>query len=130
MTRKKILVVDDDEGLRRILGVTLGEEEFELRYAGDGEEAIVMAAEFRPDLVLLDVMMPNVDGFQVCQVIKSNPKTRAARVVMLTASATEKDRARGRAAGADEYFGKPFSPTKLLNRIYELLDTGETSPSA
>jgi DNA-binding response OmpR family regulator len=81
-----------------------------------------MARQLRPELVLLDVNMPKLDGFEVCRQLKSEPETAGIKVVMLTARGADVDRANGRAAGADDYFIKPFSPVQLLNKVYALLE--------
>jgi two-component system phosphate regulon response regulator PhoB len=120
--KKRVLVADDDAGLRRLIGTTLGSSDFELLQAVDGEEALEIARDKLPALVLLDVNMPIMDGFTVCSQLKSDPLTAGIKVVMLTARATESDRARGRQAGADDYFIKPFSPVQLLNKVYALLE--------
>jgi len=116
-----VLLADDDPGLRRLIGTTLGNEDFDLLHATDGEEALQLAREQRPELVLLDVNMPKPDGFEVCRHIKSEPETAGIKVVMLTARGADVDRAKGREAGADDYFIKPFSPVQLLNNVYALL---------
>ena len=120
--KRRILLADDDPGLRRLIGTTLGTEDFELLHATDGEEALQMARQQRPELVLLDVNMPKLDGFEVCRSLKSEPETAGIKVVMLTARGADVDRAKGRDAGADDYFIKPFSPVQLLNKVYALLE--------
>jgi DNA-binding response OmpR family regulator len=120
--KRRILLADDDPGLRRLIGTTLGTEDFELLHATDGEEALQMARQQRPELVLLDVNMPKLDGFEVCRSLKSEPETASIKVVMLTARGADVDRAKGRDAGADDYFIKPFSPVQLLNKVYSLLE--------
>jgi two-component system phosphate regulon response regulator PhoB len=119
--KRRVLLADDDPGLRRLIGTTLGNEDFDLLHATDGEEALQLAREQRPELVLLDVNMPKLDGFEVCRHIKSEPETAGIKVVMLTARGADVDRAKGREAGADDYFIKPFSPVQLLNKVYALL---------
>ena len=121
MLKRRVLLADDDPGLRRLIGTTLGTEDFDLLQAVDGEEALQIARQQHPELVLLDVNMPKLDGFEVCRHLKSEPETSGIKVVMLTARSEEVDRARGREAGADEYFTKPFSPVQLLNKVYALL---------
>ena len=120
--KRRVLLADDDAGLRRLIGTTLGTENFDLLQAVDGEEALRIARQQRPELVLLDVNMPKLDGFEVCRHLKSEPETSGIKVVMLTARTADADRARGREAGADEYFIKPFSPVQLLNKVYALLE--------
>jgi DNA-binding response OmpR family regulator len=120
--KRRVLLADDDPGLRRLIGTTLGAQDFELLQAVDGDEALQMAREQQPELVLLDVNMPKLDGFEVCRQLKSDPETSGIKVVMLTARGAETDRAHGREAGADDYFVKPFSPVQLLNKVYALLE--------
>jgi two-component system, OmpR family, phosphate regulon response regulator PhoB len=120
--KRLVLLVDDDEGLRRLIRTTLGTEHFELLQAVDGEEALQIARQQHPDLVLLDVNMPKLDGFKVCRHLKTEPETSGIKVVILSARGADIDRARGREVGADEYFIKPFSPIQLLNKIYALLE--------
>jgi len=119
--KRRVLLADDDPGLRRLIGTTLGTEDFDLLHATDGEQALQMARQERPELVLLDVNMPMLDGFEVCRHIKTEPETAGIKVVMLTARGAEVDRARGREAGADDYFLKPFSPVQLLSKVHALL---------
>jgi len=121
LLKRRVLLADDDPGLRRLIGTTLGTEDFDLLQAVDGEEALQIARQQHPELVLLDVNMPKLDGFEVCRHLKSEPATSGIKVVMLTARSEEVDRARGREAGADDYFTKPFSPVQLLNKVYALL---------
>jgi DNA-binding response OmpR family regulator len=121
LLKRRVLLADDDPGLRRLIGTTLGTEDFDLLQANDGEQALQIARQQHPELVLLDVNMPKLDGFEVCRHLKSEPETSGIKVVMLTARSEEVDRARGREAGADEYFTKPFSPVQLLNKVYALL---------
>lgn len=122
ITKRTVLLADDDPGLRRLVGTTLGTDDFELLQAMDGEEALRIAREQRPQLVLLDVNMPRRNGFEVCRLLKDDPRTAAIKVVMLTARGNEADRAQGREAGADDYFIKPFSPVHLLDKVYALLE--------
>jgi DNA-binding response OmpR family regulator len=119
--KRRVLLADDDPGLRRLIGTTLGTRDFDLLQATDGEEALQMARQQHPELVLLDVNMPELDGFEVCRHIKTEPETAGIKVVMLTARGAEVDWARGSDAGADDYFVKPFSPVQLLNKVYALL---------
>ena len=120
--KRRVLLADDDPGLRRLICTTLGTEDFDLLQAVDGEEALQIARQQHPELVLLDVNMPKLNGFEVCRHLKSEPETSGIKVVMLTARGGDVDRARGREAGADDYFIKPFSPVQLLNKVYALLE--------
>ena len=119
--RYRVLLADDDAALRRLVSATLGSNDFELLHAMDGEEALRVASEKHPALVLLDVNMPRMDGFDVCRHLKTDPSTTDIKIVMLTARGSYVDRQRARDAGADDYFVKPFSPVQLLNRVYALL---------
>ncbi|GAC1322685.1 MAG: hypothetical protein NVSMB2_20080 [Chloroflexota bacterium] len=121
MTKRRILLADDDPALRRLIGTTLGTNDFDLLQAVDGEEALQIAREQQPELILLDVNMPKMDGFDVCRTLKRDPQTSSIKVVILTARSTEDDRASARDVGADDYFVKPFSPVQLLNKVYALL---------
>jgi two-component system phosphate regulon response regulator PhoB len=121
-SKRRVLLADDDEALRRLIGTTLGTEHFVLLHAQDGEEALEIARQEHPELVLLDVNMPKLDGFEVCRQLKTAPETSGIKVVILSARGADTDRARGREAGADDYFIKPFSPIQLLNKVYALLE--------
>ena len=119
---KKILLADDEEDILMLVSATLGgDEKYGLILARDGEEALTQAREQKPDLVFLDVMMPKMDGFEVCKILKSDDATSSVKVVMLTALAQEFDKQRADEVGADFYFTKPFSPTALLEKVDELL---------
>jgi CheY-like chemotaxis protein len=118
----RVLIVDDQADIRRLIRMTLEEEPFELREAADGDEALAVVAVWRPDLILLDVMMPGGhDGLQVCARVRADPALADTRVVLLSARADGGDHDAGRAAGADEYLTKPFSPLQLLETIDRLL---------
>jgi CheY-like chemotaxis protein len=121
MRKRTILLADDDEQIRKLVGVTLGSETFTILHAGDGEESLETARAEKPDLILLDINMPRMSGLEVCRRIKSDPATADVKVVMLTASGSEEDRANAFAASADEYIVKPFSPIALLDLVYRLL---------
>jgi DNA-binding response OmpR family regulator len=117
----KVLLADDDPGLRRLVGTTLGTDDFTLYQAADGEETLRVARSEHPDIVLLDINMPKMNGLEVCRALKGTPDTAPIRVVMLTASGSEADKTVAAQAQADDYFVKPFSPVALLNKIYDLL---------
>ena len=119
---KKVLLADDEEDILVLVSATLGgDDRYNLILARDGEEALRRAREDKPDLIFLDVMMPKMDGFEVCRILKSESATKHVKVVMLTAMAQELDKQKAEQAGADFYFTKPFSPTALLNKVEELL---------
>lgn len=119
--RKRILLVDDQDAVRELVAMTLGDDLFELLDAADGVTAVQLARSFRPHLILLDVGMPKMDGFTVCRTLKQDPQTSDIPIIMLTAAGTDVDKATGRAAGADGYFTKPFSPTALINKVQEMI---------
>jgi diguanylate cyclase (GGDEF)-like protein len=112
-----VLVVDDDPDIARFVEVNLRSAGYDVAVAADGEEALERAAELRPDLVLLDVMMPRVDGFEVAQRLRRNPQTANTSIIMLTAKALSADKVTGLQSGADDYIIKPFDPIELLARV-------------
>jgi diguanylate cyclase (GGDEF)-like protein len=112
-----ILVVDDDPDIARFVEVNLRSAGYEVAVAGDGEEALSRAGDLRPDLVLLDVMMPRIDGFEVAQRLRKNPQTANTSIIMLTAKALSADKVTGLQSGADDYIIKPFDPIELLARV-------------
>ena len=119
----KVLLADDEEDILTLVAATLGDSDrYTLILARDGEEALKRARETNPDLVFLDAMMPKMDGYEVCKILKSNVATAHIRVVMLTALAQEADRQRAEQVGVDSYFSKPFSPSLLLEKVDELLE--------
>jgi two-component system alkaline phosphatase synthesis response regulator PhoP len=120
--KRRVLLADDDQALRKLISTTLGTDDFDLLQAADGEQALALARSEHPALVLLDINMPKLDGFEVCAALKGSAETAGIKIVMLTARSTELDRAHGREVGADDYFIKPFSPIQLLNKVYALLE--------
>ena len=116
-----ILVVDDDEDIARFVEVNLKLHGFEVLLARDGAEALEIIQRHRPHLAVVDLMMPNVDGLEVCRQLKGDPRTKTIPVIMLTAKAEEADQVTGLELGADDYVVKPFSPRLLLARIRAVL---------
>ncbi len=114
----RILVVDDEERIRRLLKMYLEREEYEVEDAENGEIALQMALENNYDLILLDLMMPGMDGIEVCQELR---KTKATPIIMLTAKGEEANRVQGFEAGTDDYIVKPFSPREVVLRVKALL---------
>jgi diguanylate cyclase (GGDEF)-like protein len=112
-----ILVVDDDPDIARFVEVNLRSAGYDVAVASDGEEALEKAGDLRPDLVLLDVMMPRIDGFEVAQRLRKNPQTANTSIIMLTAKALSADKVTGLQSGADDYIIKPFDPIELLARV-------------
>jgi len=122
---KKILTVDDERHIVRLVQVTLERAGYQVVVAFDGKEALKKVDSERPDLIVLDVMMPYMDGFEVLKQLKSNPATKDIPVIMLTAKAQDADVFRGWASGVDLYLTKPFNPMELLTfakRIFESYD--------
>jgi len=117
----RILVIEDEPDIQQILEYNLREKGHKVFLAGKGEEGLRLAREKRPDLVLLDLMLPDIPGTEVCKVLKSDPATRNAQVVMLTAKGEEIDRVVGFELGADDYVVKPFSVRELLLRVQAIL---------
>ncbi|CAD7781622.1 Transcriptional regulatory protein SrrA [Candidatus Methanoperedenaceae archaeon GB37] len=118
---KKILIVDDEERVRRLIETTLDIGDFQIFQAKDGEEALKIAQEEKPALILLDIMMPGMDGFEVCKWLKNNSETKSSYIIMLTAKGQKQDIEKGYTVGADDYFVKPFSPMELLNKVEQVL---------
>jgi putative two-component system response regulator len=118
---EKILIVDDESGARAALEFLLRREGFEVRDAADGPTAIQECATFRPDLILLDIMMPGMDGFEVCRHIKATPETRLTPVVLITGLTATEDRIMGINSGADDFLSKPIDLNELLARTRSLL---------
>jgi DNA-binding response OmpR family regulator len=116
-----ILIVDDEPPILDLVRFTLEDAEVRVVEASDGVEALALARRVRPDLILLDVHMPRLDGLEACRQIRLDPALARTPIVMLTAAGQEADRARGREAGADEYLTKPFSPLALLALVEALV---------
>jgi CheY-like chemotaxis protein len=120
-TRRTILVVDDDATIRGMLRALIERGPHRVAEAVDGAHALELIGRAAPDLILLDMNMPRVDGAEVCRRVKSDPATRAVPVVMVTAASLDGDRRRALAAGADAYITKPFSLLALLDQVGALL---------
>jgi len=119
--RAKILLVEDDASLIELVTYNLEKEGFDVVRTGDGEEALTLAEEEKPDLVILDWMIANLSGIEVCRRLRRAPATANLPIVMLTARGDEADRIRGLETGADDYMTKPFSPRELIARIRAVL---------
>ena len=117
----RILIVDDNETNRDILMARLGPQGYDLKQAADGEEALAAAKEHLPDLILLDIMMPKIDGIEVCKRIKGDPSMPFMPIILCTAKADSKDVVAGLEAGADEYLTKPIDQTALVARVKSVL---------
>jgi two-component system phosphate regulon response regulator PhoB len=121
MATERILVVDDEEDLLELIRYNLGKEGYQVRCVSTGEMALREARAHMPDLILLDLMLPAVDGLSVCKRLKSDPETQHIPIVMVTAKTAEADVVSGLELGADDYITKPFSPRVLLARIRAVL---------
>lgn len=126
MEEKKILIVDDEPFIVRSLSFVLKKTKYKIASAGNGEEAIQKAKEFRPNLMFLDVMMPKKDGFAVVEEIKKDPDLKNIYVVMLTAKGRDMDRQKGLELGANEFMTKPFNPPEVLKTVNKVLGGTES----
>lgn len=125
---KKILVVDDEPAILRSIIYVLKREGFETFSATNGIEALELLRHVKPRLMFLDVMMPRMNGYEVCTAVKNDEALKDIYVIMLTAKGQEQDRIRGLAAGADEYMTKPFSPARLVQRarqVFEIMERND-----
>lgn len=121
MSREKILIVEDEKDIVKMLEYNLKKEGFKILSARDGESAVNLSGKEHPDLVLLDLMLPGIDGIEVCKRLKSERKTASIPIIMLTAKSQESDKIVGLELGADDYVTKPFSPRELIARIKAVL---------
>jgi len=130
-TMSKILIVEDDPDIRELLRFNLEKAGYTLFLAEDGEKALTLARKHSPDIILLDLMLPGVDGLEVCRTLKKDPELQRIPVIMVTAKGEELDRVVGLELGADDYVVKPFSLREVVLRIRKILDRGErqTAPS-
>lgn len=117
----RILIVDDEPNIVLALELLMKKAGFEVQTVDDGEKAIHALSEFRPDLVLLDIMMPKMDGYEVCQRIRSDASLRNIRIIMLTAKGREVEKEKGLVLGVDSYITKPFSTREVVAKVKELL---------
>jgi len=120
---KKILAVDDERHIVRLVQINLQKEGYDVTTASNGREALEKVAENKPDLIVMDVMMPEMDGFEALKRLKENPETAEVPVIMLTAKAQDADVFRGWQSGADLYLTKPFNPSELLTFVKRLLQS-------
>ena len=128
--KSKILVVDDEPEAVELVEFNLKGAGYEVSTASDGAEALNKARRIQPNLVILDVMMPEIDGMEVCKLMRRDPATSGIPIIMLTAKASEVDRVLGLELGADDYVVKPFSPRELVLRVKKLLDRGKPAELA
>jgi DNA-binding response OmpR family regulator len=121
MPAYKVLVVDDEPNVVRTLTFVLKKEGYDVSSAVNGEDALVMARQQKPDLMFLDVMMPKKNGYEVCQELRIDADLRNIHVIMLSAKGQEADKQQALIAGANEFMAKPFSPVAIIGRVKELL---------
>ena len=121
MAKGRILVVDDESYIVHILDFSLGMEGYEVITALDGEQALEKARTEKPDLIVLDIMMPKLDGYETCKILKAEAETKDIPVILLSAKGRNVDQKIGFEVGADDYITKPFSPRKLVERINAIL---------
>ena len=118
---QKIIIVDDEPSILVPLEFLMQQNGYDVLVAQSGEEAVELLGKNSPDLVLLDIMLPGIDGFEVCEIIRLNPRWRKIKVIFLTARKSELDLAKGLKLGADDYIAKPFSNSVLVEKVKELL---------
>ncbi|MDR3110303.1 MAG: response regulator [Planctomycetaceae bacterium] len=121
MEKPRILIADDNQVNVELLDAYLSDFDYEITYAADGAETLEKVAEFQPDLILLDIMMPKLSGFEVCEQVKANPATKGIMVLMVTALSELGDIERAVTAGCDDYLSKPVHKLELLKRVENML---------
>jgi two-component system phosphate regulon response regulator PhoB len=124
MSTEKILIVEDEEDIQELISYNLGREGYDTKVAGSGEEGLRLLKEYRPGLIVLDLMLPGMDGLEFCRFVKRDPRTEGIPVVMVTAKGEESDIVTGLELGADDYVTKPFSPKVLVARVRTVLRRG------
>ncbi len=122
MNKKRILIVDDERDIVETIQFMLESEGFECLTAYDGEDALLKARTENPDLILLDIMLPKINGYQVCRLLKSDEEYKHLPIIMLTAKVQESDKFWGKESGADDYVTKPFEMEKLIQKIQGYLE--------
>ncbi len=120
---KRILLVDDEPSILLSLEFLMEQQGYDVQTATDGDEALQAMSEKLPDLILLDIMMPKRDGFEVCQIIRANPDWKETKIILLTAKGREVDQEKGLALGADDYVTKPFATQELVKKVKMVLES-------
>lgn len=123
-TPKRILLVDDEPNILLAIEFLLKKEGYTIQKAFDGQQALELAASFRPDIIVLDVMMPELDGFEVAQRIRNTPSFEDVRIIFLTAKGTPNDKMRGYSSGGEVYLIKPFDNDELVRIVNEIVEFG------
>jgi DNA-binding response OmpR family regulator len=118
---RRILIVDDDDDMALLMQAVLGQYSYNVVRASTGREGISLARKYKPDLVILDIMLPEVHGFSVCHIIKNDEELEKAKLLMLSVKAFDVDKRRAMDSGADAYMTKPFDPDELIDKVEELL---------
>ncbi len=124
MSKKKIVIIEDEPDILEVLSYNLKREGYEIHTAADGIRGLALVRQQVPDLVLLDLMLPGMDGVEICSSIKKDPQTQSTLIVMVTAKGEESDIVLGLGVGADDYISKPFSPRELVARVKAVLRRG------
>ncbi len=119
---KEILIVDDEPNVVVPIQFLMEQQGYKVMTAERGEDALDLIYQYKPDLVLLDIMLPGIDGYEVCEIVRLNPNYRNVKIIFLTAKGREEEIAKGLALGADSYITKPFSNAELLAKVKELLE--------
>ncbi len=125
MPNKTLLIADDEPYLIRSLSYVLQREGYRVESAVDGQEAMAKIEALRPDLVFLDLMLPRLDGFQICRRVKDRPDLRSIYVIILTAKGQQEDRQKGLQAGADAFMTKPFSPKEIIQKLRQIFGSSD-----
>ena len=125
----RVLVVEDEQDVAELIRFNLGREGYDVRVALNGAEALRQVREFRPEVILLDIMVPQLNGWEVCRRLKQEPETRTVPVIMVTGRVEEGDKVLGFELGADDYVTKPFSPRELVARVRAVLRRGRSAES-
>ena len=126
----KVLVVDDERNIRELLRYSLGQAGYEVAECEDGSQVLAAVRTYKPDLIILDLMLPGIDGLEVCRMLKARPEAAAVPIIMLTARGEEIDKVIGLELGADDYLTKPFSPRELAARVRAVLRRVQKEGSA
>jgi DNA-binding response OmpR family regulator len=119
---KEILIVDDEPSIVIPIQFLMEQQGYSVIVAENGEDALDIVHKYEPDLVLLDIMLPGIDGYEVCEIVRLNPKYRRIKIIFLTAKGREVEIAKGMALGADAYITKPFSNAEVVKKVKELLE--------
>jgi DNA-binding response OmpR family regulator len=119
---KEILIVDDEPSIVIPIQFLMEQQGYSVLVAENGEDALDVIYKYKPDLILLDIMLPRIDGYEVCEIVRLNPEYRGIKIIFLTAKGREVEIAKGLALGADAYITKPFSNTELVAKVKALLD--------